>query len=121
MFKRNPGRFNKLITVVKPSAPVRDELGGIASTTYDDALTLYAMVEQRSQSRQQVIGEYVTVDTRYFIVRDIRDLCPGINTQWRIKYNGYTYIINDLTLIDESRPYFMQITATAINAGGGVV
>lgn len=120
-FKRNPGKFNKIISVLKPSDPIRDELGGIASTTYTEVIKLYAMVEQRNQSRQQIIGDYVTVDTRYFVVRDIRAVLPDINTQWRLQYNGYTYIINDLTLIEESRPYFVQITATAINAGGGLV
>lgn len=120
-YKRNPGKFNKVISVLKPSDPVRDELGGIASTTYEEVIKLYAMVEQRNQSRQQIIGDYVTVDTRYFVVRDIRAVLPDINTQWRLEYNGYTYIINDLTLIEESRPYYVQITATAINAGGGLV
>lgn len=120
-YKRNPGKFNKVISVMKPSAPVRDELGGIASTTYEEVIKLFAMVEQRNQSRQQIIGDYVTVDTRYFVVRDIRKVLPDINNQWRLEYNGYTYIINDLTLIEESRPYYVQITATAINAGGGLV
>lgn len=120
-YKRNPGKFNKIISVLKPSEPIRDELGGIASTTYKKVIDLYAMVEQRNQTRQQIIGDYVTVDTRYFVVRDIRAVLPNINTQWRLEYNGYTYIINDLTLIEESRPYYVQITATAINAGGGLV
>lgn len=120
-YKRNPGKFNKIISVLKPSEPIRDELGGITSTTYKKAIDLYAMVEQRNQTRQQIIGDYVTVDTRYFVVRDIRAVLPDINTQWRLEYNGYTYIINDLTLIEESRPYYVQITATAINAGGGLV
>lgn len=120
-FKRNPGKLNRFISVLKPSDPIRDELGGIAPTVYTEAGKIPAMVEQRSQSRQQIIGDYVTVDTRYFVVRDIRSIFPNINTNWRLKYNGYTYVINDLTLIEESRPYFVQITATAMNAGGGLV
>lgn len=72
MFKRNPGRFRHLVTLLKPSAPARDELGGIKPTTYDPALTVHAMREMKSQSRQQVVGDYVTVDTRYFVVRDLR-------------------------------------------------
>lgn len=120
-FKRNPGKFNKIVSVLKPSDPIRDELGGIAPTTYECVGKLYAMVEQRSQTRQQIIGDYVTVDTRFFVVRDIREVFPNIDTNWRLQYNGYTYIINDLTLIEESRPYFVQITATAVNAGGGLV
>ena len=120
-FKRNPGRFTYKINLLKPSANTRDELGGLASTEYELVYSLYAMCEQKNQTRQQIIGDYVTVDTRYFVVRDIRAICPDINTQWRVTYNGMTYIINDITLIDESRPYFTQITATAINAGGGIV
>ena len=121
MFHRNSGRFRHKITLLRPSAPVRDELGGISSTTYEAALTLFAMVEQKSQTRQQFIGDYVTSDTRYFVVRDIRSLCPCIDTSWRLAYGGYTYLINALTLIDESVPYFIQITATAVNGGGKII
>lgn len=34
--------------------------------------------------------------------------------------NGRVYIINDVLLIDESAPHFVQLTATAISTGGGV-
>ena len=121
MFKRNPGRFTHKITLRKPSDKVKDELGGIQQTTYEDALVLYAMCESVSQSRQSVIGAFVTTDTRYFIVRDIRNICPNISTEWQLVYNGYTYNINQIELIDESRPYFLQITATAMNVKGGVI
>jgi hypothetical protein len=121
MFHRNSGRFRHKITLLRPSAPVRDELGGISATTYEAALTLFAMVEQKSQTRQQFIGDYVTSDTRYFVVRDIRSLCPGIDTSWRLTYGGYTYLINELPLFDESIPYFIQITVTAINGGRKII
>lgn len=121
MFKRNAGRFTHKITLRKPSEKVKDELGGIMATTYQDVLELHAMCESVSQSRQQVIGAFVTTDTRYFVVRDIRSICPNINTEWQLVYNGYTYNINQIELIDESRPYFLQITATAINTKGGVI
>lgn len=123
MFKRNPGRFCHRITLLKPSAPVRDELGGLSETTYVPAVTLSAMCEQRNQSRQQIVGDYVTVDTRYFVVRDIRgmNVVEGLDTSWRLSYRDFTYLINDILLLDESRPYFLQITATAINGGGGLI
>ena len=121
MFHRNSGRFRHMITLLRPSAPERDALGGIGTITYEAALTLFAMVEQKSQTRQQFIGDYVTSDTRYFVVRDIRSLCPGIDTSWQLEYKGYTYLINELTLIDESSPFYIQITATAINGGGGII
>ena len=122
MFKRNPGRFTRRITLLKPSAPERDDLGGIKATTYTAALTLFAMCEQKSQSRQQFIGDYVTSDTRYFVIRDVRSLLDTpLNTQWRLMYNGVTYLINEITLIDESPPYYIQLTATAINGSGGII
>ena len=123
MFKRNPGRFCHRITLLKPSAPVRDELGGLSETTYVPAVTLSAMCEQRNQSRQQIVGDYVTVDTRCFVVRDIRGMnaVKGLDTSWRLSYRDFIYLINDILLLDESRPYFLQITATAINGGGGLI
>ena len=123
MFKRNPGRFCHRITLLKPSAPVRDELGGLSETTYVPAVTLSAMCEQRNQSRQQIIGDYATVDTRYFVVRDTRGMnaAKGLDTSWRLSYRDFTYLINDILLLDESRPYFLQITATAINSEGGPI
>jgi len=122
MFKRNPGRFTKRITLLKPSVPVRDALGGIEKITYTPALTLFAMCEQRTQTRQQLIGDFVTSDTRYFVIRDIRSLLDSdLTTEWRLAYNGFTYLINDITLIDESVPYFIQLTATAINGSGRII
>ena len=123
MFKRNPGRFCHRITLLKPSAPVRDELGGLSETTYAPAITLSAMCEQRNQSRQQIVGDYVTVDTRYFVIRDVRGMSAvkRLDTSWRLSYRDFIYLINDILLLDESRPYFLQITATAINSGGGLI
>jgi len=123
VFKRNPGRFCHRITLLKPSVPVRDELGGLSETTYVPAVTLSAMCEQRNQSRQQIVGDYVTVDTRYFVIRDIRGMnaVKGLDTSWRLSYRDFIYLINDILLLDESRPYFLQITATAINGGGGLI
>lgn len=123
MFKRNPGRFCHRITLLKPSAPVRDELGGLSETTYVPAVTLSAMCEQRNQSRQQIVGDYVTVDTRYFVIRDVRGMgaVKGLDTSWRLSYRDFIYLINDILLLDESRPYFLQITVTAINSGGGLI
>lgn len=121
MFKRNPGRFRYEIQLLKPSEPTRDELGGIKPVSYEPVMTAWAMCEQRNQSRQQVVGDYVTVATRYFVVRDLAGT-PGedIDTNWRIRMNGRVYIINDVLLIDESAPHFVQLTAMAISTGGGL-
>ena len=122
MFRRNPGRFTRRITLLQPSTPERDDLGGLKQTTYTAALTLFAMCEQRSQTRQQIIGDYITSDTRWFVIRDVRSLLSTpLDTSWRLAYNGFTYLINEITLIDESAPYFIQLTATAINGSGGII
>ena len=120
MFKRNPGRFTHKIVLMRPSAPVRDELGGIGKITYTDAYTVMAMVEDKDQSRRQVIGDYVTVDTKYFVTRDLSRMIPYLDVNWRLNYNGFVYTINKVELMNESKPYFMQLTATAINSGGVV-
>lgn len=121
MFRRNCGKFTDKITFMKPDALQRDELGGLLPATYSNVGRVFAMCETRSQSRQSVMGDYVTVDTRYFVMRDVSSLYPDINCEWRLIYNGYTYKINQIERITESKPYYMQITATAINAGGGII
>lgn len=120
MFKRNPGRFTHKIVLMRPSAPVRDELGGIGKIIYTDAYTVMAMVEDKDQSRRQVIGDYITVDTKYFVTRDLSRMIPYLDVNWRLNYNGFVYTINKVELLNESRPYFTQLTATAINSGGVV-
>ena len=117
MFKRNPGRFTHKITLLKPTASERDELGGVKSGGFNEVATLFAMCEQKDQSRQVFVGDYVMADTRYFLLRDIRGLYP-LDASWRLTYRGYTWIINDIRLLDESRPYYLQITATAVNGSG---
>lgn len=118
MFRRNPGRFTETVKLMKPSAPKRDALGGVSATTYTEFLKMRALVTVKSQSKQQIIGDYVTVDTRYFLVRDTRKTCPDLDSTWRLEWGGKAYKINDVLLIDESRPAYVQITATAITGGG---
>lgn len=96
-------------------------MGGLETSEYETVRTVFAMCEKKSQTRQPFVGDYVTSDTRYFVVRDIRSLCPGIDTSWQLVYNGFTFRINELSLMDESAPYYIQITATAVNGSGGIV
>lgn len=121
MFKRNSGKFIHKITLKKPSADVRDELGGLVPAQYTEVCSVFANVETRSQSRQQIMGDFITVDTRYFIVRELSKLASGLNTDWQLVYNGFTFKVNQVELITESRPYFVQITATALNSKGGII
>lgn len=120
MFKRNPGRFRCKIALLKPNKPERDELGGLKSATYSEVCTLFAMESNRSQVRTEFVGDYVTADTRYFVVRDLSTIAPDIDNSWRLTYNGTTYLINDVLTIEESYPTWVQITATAVRGGGGL-
>lgn len=120
-FKRNAGRFVHKIELYKPGQSTRDELGGLTTGERILAATLFAMCEQKNQTRQEILGDYVSTATRFFVVPDIRTMCPGLNKDWEIKHSGLTYKINDITLIDESAPYYLQITATALNPDGGAI
>ena len=119
--KHNPRELNRRIVLLRPSDPVRDELGGIASTTYTAELSLFAKVTSHNQSRQQVIGDFVTIDTRYFVLRDVRRICPDLDTSWRISYRNFVFLINDIQQLDEENPPYTQITATAVNGSGCIV
>lgn len=119
--KHNPRELNRRIVLLRPSNPQRDELGGIQEITYTAALSLFAKVSSRNQSRQQVVGDFVTVDTRFFVLRDIRRICPDLDASWRISYRDFVYIINDVQLLDEESPPYTQITATAVNGAGGII
>lgn len=119
--KHNPRELNRRIVLMRPSAPVRDELGGIQETSYAAEASLFAKVTSRNQSRQQLVGDFVTVDTRYFILRDIRRICPDIDASWRIRFNDFEWLINDIQMLDEESPPYTQITATAVNVAGGVL
>ncbi len=119
--KHYPGELNRRVVLQRPSVPVRDELGGIGETVYETVKELPAKVTKRNQSRQQFVGDYVTADTRYFILRDIRTVCPGLNTKWQLLYGGFSWVINNIELLDEENPPYIQITATAVNGSGGVI
>ena len=119
--KHNPRELNRRIVLLRPSVPVRDELGGLEETIYTAELSLFAKVTSKNQSRQEIVGDFVTVDTRYFILRDIRRICPDIDASWRIGYRDFVFIINDIQLLDEENPAYTQITATAVNVAGGIL
>ena len=119
--KHNPRELNRRIALLRPSTPERDEIGGVAPTTYTVEKSLIAKVSARNQSRQQVLGDFVTVDTRYFVMRDVRRICPDLNVNWRIQYRGFIFLINDIQLLDEENPPYLQITATAVNGSGGII
>lgn len=119
--KHNPAELNRIITLQKPGPSARDDMGGHELPVYEVVGRFPAKVTQHNQSRQQFVADYVTADTRYFVVRDIRSLHPDINAKWRLLYRGYTWIINKVELLDEEKPPYIQITATAINSSGGII
>ena len=116
MIKRNLGAVKWVLTLLQPSEFVRDELGGVESRNYSPALTINALQRDKSSTWKTVIGDYVTLDTQYFIIRDIRSAFD-INTDWRLECNGYTYVINHITLLDDSAPFYLEIEATKM---GGI-
>ena len=120
MFLRNPGRFRYKIKLLKPGTPERDEIGGLKSAAFSEAVTLFSLMVKRAQVKQDFIGEYVTADTRYFVVRDLETVCPDIDTTWRLECGGVVYQINDVLAIDDTAPSWVQITAKAIRGNGGL-
>lgn len=65
------------------------------------------------------MGDYVTTQTRYFVTRDFRGRYP-IDTRWRLGYQGYTFAINSIKLLDDQVPYYLEIEATALGGNGAI-
>lgn len=114
----NPGRLTSRVTLLRPSTPAVDELGGLQSVSYIPAKTLFARYESKNLSQQELVGDYVTADTRYFLFRDLQRICPDIDSRWRLSYKGMTWIINNIERVTDRVPYYVQITATAVNQNG---
>ena len=114
--KYNYGSFKSRLTLLQPSPQEFDELGGILPTTYKEVVTVNALKRDKSTTYKQVIGDYVTVDTAYFIVNNILSAYP-ITNEWRIKINNEVYLINHITVIEDQIPYMLEIEATKI---GGI-
>ena len=55
---------------------------------------------------------YVTT-TVYFVIRDIRNAFD-INNDWRLKVDGHIYVINTVTVLDDTVPKYLEIEATKI-------
>lgn len=115
--KINPGSFNVFLTLLRPSKQERDEMGGLKDRQYKESIVLKALKRDKSTTYKQVIGDYVTVDTVYFIANDIMSVYP-IDNEWRLKYDGAVYLINHITRLDDEPPYYMEIEATKIGGGG---
>ena len=113
----NVGKFNKCLHLLKPSETVIDALGGVEDKNYEDVGKVMALQRDKSSTFRQVIGDYVTVNTCYFVIRDIRSAWP-IRQDWRLRLNGQTYVINSITLLDDDKPYFLEIEATRLGGIG---
>lgn len=117
--KINPGSFRAILTLLRPGKQERDEMGGLKEREYKESIVIRALKRDKTTTYKQVIGDYVTVDTVYFVANDIMSVYP-IDNEWRLKYDGAVYLINHITRLDDSAPCYMEIEATKIG-GGGVI
>lgn len=117
MYKTNPGKFNKRVTLLRCEPAERDEMGGLREREYEAVGSFWAMQRDKTSTYKQVIGDYVTVNTCYFVLRDISSTYP-LTTDWRLQYAGYTYVINSITKLDDSIPHYLEIEATRLGGIG---
>ena len=116
MIRHNHGDYRWPLTLLKPTEPTRDELGGMSDVVYEPVVVVNALKRDKSQTYRQVIGAYVNMSTAYFIIYDLRRDFP-IDTDWRIQdSDGNVYVINSLTILDGIPPE-IEIEATRL---GGV-
>lgn len=113
----NPGKLNKRITLQRCEPAERDEMGGLREREYETVGSFWAMQHDKTSTHKQVIGDYVTVNTCYFIIRDISDMYP-LTTDWRLLYDGYTYIINSISKLTDSVPHYLELEATRLGGIG---
>lgn len=105
------------ITLLKPSAPERDGIGGYKPAIYTEVDSVYAMQRDKSSTYRQVVGDYVTVNTCYFVCRDFTGRLD-VSTNWRIRYKGYDYVINSIVLLNNHLPHYVELEATRIGGIG---
>lgn len=113
----NVGKFTKLLHLMEPAPIEIDKMGGIKEREYTEVGKVMALQRDKTSTYKQVIGDYVTVNTCYFIIRDCRSAFP-IRQDWHIKCENCSYVINSITLLDDSRPYYIEIEATRLGGIG---
>lgn len=113
----NPGLLKHRITLLKPSAPERDGMGGYKPTVYTETETVSAMQRDKTSTHRQVVGDYVTVNTCYFVCRDFTGRLD-VSTNWRIRYKGYDYTINSIVVLDDRLPHYVELEVTRIGGVG---
>lgn len=113
----NPGELKRRIMLRRRLPLVRDEMGGLQEAEYEDAAVVWAGQRDKTSTYRQVIGDYVTVNTCYFIIRELPESCP-ITTDWRVRYEGYDYVINSVVRLNERPPFFLELEATRIGGLG---
>jgi len=105
------------VQLLSPSTQQRDVLGGETAKTYTLAGTVWAQKRDKTSTFRQVIGDYVTVNTCYFVAWDFLSTY-AINTEWRLEVNGQRYAINSIVLIDDRLPHRIEIEATRLGGIG---
>lgn len=114
--KYNMGQFKWRLELLQPGEFKRDEMGGIMDHDYKKVGIINAFKRDKSVTFKTVIGDYVTTDTVYFVIRDIRNAFD-INNDWRLKVDGHVYVVNTVTTLDDKPPFYIEIEATKI---GGI-
>lgn len=113
----NPGAMRRRIVLERRLPLQRDEMGGLCQAEYEDVATVWAEQRDKTSTYRQVIGDYVTVNTCYFIIRDITATQP-ISVDWRLRFEGYEYVINSIVRLNERPPFYLELEATRIGGLG---
>ena len=109
--------MNTKVTLLSPSAHQRDDMGGEVAKTYTAAGTIWAQKRDKTSTFRQVIGDYVTQNTCYFVAWDFLSTY-NITTEWRLEVDNQRYIINSIVLIDDRLPRRVEIEATRLGGIG---
>lgn len=110
-------KMNTKVALYKPDALTRDEMGGVETRTYTKQGEIWAQKRDKTSTFRQVIGDYVTANTCYFVAWDFRSSYQ-VSQDWQLEADGQRYVINSITVIDDVLPYRIEIEATAL---GGVL
>lgn len=110
-------KMNTKVALYEPDRLIRDEMGGVVPRNYTKAGEIWAQKRDKTSTYKQVIGDYVTANTCYFVAWDFRNTYP-VAQDWQLEVGEQRYVINSITVIDDVLPHRIEIEATAL---GGVM
>lgn len=99
----NPARLNKRITIQRQAPIMRDEMGGKQPAKWSNAITVWAAMRHNSALQREYMGDHVSSQAVYFIVRE-----ADIAVSSRIMCDGKYY---DIVNIEELAgiPKYLEI------------